>query len=101
MQTSAQTVDLVNADHIDLPLLRVFQKAFEGGTFRGPAAIAAVIVPFRQAYPPLAFLTGDIGFSRLALSVKAVEYHVEAFFRAFSCVDRYTLDLVFLHIHPL
>jgi hypothetical protein len=40
--------------------------------------------------PALGLLAGDIGFARLALSVEAVELHLEAFLAGFAGVDRAT-----------
>ena len=51
VQTSAQTVNLVNADNIDLPLFRVFQKAFEGGSLIKLNLLAALSLNSFIFYP--------------------------------------------------
>jgi hypothetical protein len=95
-----KTVDFVNADHIDFSLFHICQETFEGGTFRGPAAVSAIIIMLREAHPPLAFLTGDERLPCLALGVQTVELHVKALFRTFSRVDGNTFGFLFLHAHP-
>ncbi len=86
-QTAGKPVDFVDDHGIDLSGFDILPKPYERRTVGVAAAVSAVIVMFRQTRPAVGFLAGDKVFSRLALGVQRIEFHVQPFVGAFARVD--------------
>src|SRR5262249_3418583 len=86
-QRAAEAVYLVDHDEVHLAVRDVGQQPLEGGPVRVGTREAAIVVALRQAGPALAGLTPDEGFSRLALSIEAVDLLGEALLGALAGVD--------------
>src|SRR5207237_1998175 len=64
------------------------QKPLQGWALQRAAGEAAIVIVVRDKDPAFWLLAGDIGLARLALSIEAVELHVEPFLARFAGVDR-------------
>ena len=86
-QRTGQAIYLVDYYTIYLTGLNVQQQAFQGRPLHIAAGEAAIIIMFRQAYPPLGRLAFDIGFAGLTLGIQRIEFLFQALFGALPRVN--------------
>ena len=96
---SGQSVDLVNHDDVDQPGFTVGKELLKRRAFHIAAGISSVVVTSREADPSVGFLTGDIGFASLPLSIQTVEFLIQSFLNGLACVNRASLLWNRLHHH--
>ena len=69
-ERSAEPVDLVDHDHVDQPVLDVFQQPLQAGPLQCAAGDAAIVILVTDQHPAFGPLGGDVGLAGLALGVE-------------------------------
>lgn len=80
-ERTAEAVDLVNHDAVDLARLDIRQQAFQRRPFHIAAGEPAVVVLVRKALPTFARLRLDVVLARLALGIERVKFLLQPLFR--------------------
>ncbi len=68
--------------------------------FHIAAGISSIVITSREADPSVGFLTGDIGFAGLPLSIQTVEFLIQSFLDGLACVAA-PVNPVFGYFPPL
>jgi hypothetical protein len=89
-QRAAETIDLVDHDHIDETVFDILQQSLESGSVQRAPRNTTVVIMIAYQYPSFGPLARDIGLTRLALGMQRVELLLKAFLGGFACVDRAT-----------
>ena len=90
-QRAAETVDLVDHDHIDQPVLDILHQPLQAGPLQRAARQAAVVILIADQHPALGALAGHERLAGLALGVERVELLLQPFLGRFARVDRAAL----------
>src|SRR5262249_7877886 len=77
-------LDLVDDQAVDLAGLNIAQQLGEGRPGHGAAAVAAVVIAFRQHGPTGMLLAVDVSQASFALGIEAGEGLVQAFLGGFA-----------------
>ncbi len=89
-QRSAEPIDLVDYNTVDLASLDVFHQSLERWPFDIATGEASVVVTIVNDLPTFALLASNVRFGCFALGVERVELLIESFFRGLASVDRAT-----------
>ena len=77
-ERACQSIHLVDDHGVDPVALDIRENPFQGGSLKGAAGEAAVIVHLGQRGPALVLLTEDKGFAGFPLGIERVEVLLEA-----------------------
>ena len=80
-ERACQSIHLVDDYSVDPVGLDIRKNPFQGGSLKGAAGDAAVIVHLGQRGPALVLLTEDKGFAGFPLGIERVEVLLEAVLR--------------------
>ena len=80
-ERACQSIHLVDDHGVDPMALDIRKNPLQGGSFKGAAGDAAVIVHLGQRGPALVLLTEDKGFAGFPLGIERVEVLLEAVLR--------------------
>ena len=76
-ERTAQAINFIDHDNIDLTGLNVAINLCRAGRSKRSPGNPTVVIWIGDQHPAFLLLAGDIGFARLSLGMKAVEFQVE------------------------